>query len=1174
VAWLPEITMKGTLKALAAILLLAVGGLAARHLWQQASHSAGQSRPAITSGARPADGIPGIDEAAIPAIPGDPPPRSDWMEQRSRRYAGLFNGAHCDILLVPMQVEGEGFDRPNRNIMSADLAVALASAGQCVADPYLVDIALGDGLRRRNVSDVLALARTLKASQIITVYSGHYAPGRMRVTLQVSRLGAVTAHSVDDLAYDEKHPPFLVFHEHLAELLSAVGLRAGTLAPAGPTGAMPAALPDSLNIYLHPSTRRSTTALERAAELAFLAMLAPPEEWRATDRLFSKAWVALEAADGADPAARRLRARILLHLHERPLALSLLKDDAGPEADGLRAMLNGNLPQARQALTSLHDPWAQLFLGLEVHELELRYGRDPRGTERQVLVAFDSSPYRPLVMRRLHDWDLWNPGSTSEFKELLDGNLPLNAFDQIAFRIRDDLLSHYDRRALELSALRHLHRLVSTQPQRWCCHSFSTEPSASDLLDLLDSRIEHTLGRQAHHMLFAQGLPSDALAVLQAYDPELAGSPWIEELRSQAYSNLWRTSAVADRPAVDDAMLRAARLSLWWGQAQSAVSNKLLWYMNKPATDPLVRHWLRLSNDYPMRGYWEGNALGPSAEASLPFSTDDSGVLQALLNHSNGDAHERYLAELKARFIGDPYATRVRFDNLSPDQLNETVLRAQIAIDRDNWELYRELGGILLEHNACDAAQQAILSYPPFADEHPNDPVALSGYASEWGHDLLWLGALEQARPLLRKAVDYHTNSSAEGYSAARLSLLDRRYGTAASSFLDTSLHYSDWTAGRELISLMFAAGLDSSAWVALDRFQDRYQAHGVWVAALIGHRHAAIADGQVNRWYAQRIGNAVHGEDKDALRSYAFLEGFVDRIPTPQFPSAMKALASRSEVAVQGDGSLVLTGASSGAAARLGPGMFAHGKPVLSAKDVEIPDRYATAAEALVEVSQARYSEAVSSFERLGRLYTIEQGNLSYVMPYYALAAARSGDHTGLQNALDAVPAKDQGYELILARAVLAALAGKRDQAMATLERAFHSWAYSQASHFPMSAYQYLATCTLIFEATGDDAYRQAALRLARPLRRLEPAFAFSHALVAYLSEDPSERTEALVAALYLDPASHWATEVPAPVLQAARDLLGRDGNPFSFTPRALGRLTENGEVPASVFRWRIPVP
>ena len=143
-----------------------------------------------------------------------------------------------------MQVEGEGFDRPNRNIMSADLAVALASAGQCVADPYLVDIALGDGLRRRNVSDVLALARTLKASQIITVYSGHYAPGRMRVTLQVSRLGAVTAHSVDDLAYDEEHPPFLVFHEHLAELLSAVGLRAGTLAPAGPTGAMPAALPD------------------------------------------------------------------------------------------------------------------------------------------------------------------------------------------------------------------------------------------------------------------------------------------------------------------------------------------------------------------------------------------------------------------------------------------------------------------------------------------------------------------------------------------------------------------------------------------------------------------------------------------------------------------------------------------------------------------------------------------------------------------------------------------------------------------------------------------------------------------------------------------------------------------------------------------------------------------
>jgi tetratricopeptide (TPR) repeat protein len=183
--------------------------------------------------------------------------------------------------------------------------------------------------------------------------------------------------------------------------------------------------------------------------------------------------------------------------------------------------------------------------------------------------------------------------------------------------------------------------------------------------------------------------------------------------------------------------------------------------------------------------------------------------------------------------------------------------------------------------------------------------------------------------------------------------------------------------------------------------------------------------------------------------------------------------------------------------------------------------------------------------------------------MPYYALAAARSGDPTGLQKALDALPAKEQDYEVILARAVFAGLAGRPDEALATLERAFHCWAYCQESHFPMSAYQYLATCTLIFEATENDAYRQAALRLARPLRRLEPAFAFSHALVAFLSDDPAERTEALAAALYLDPGSRWATEVPAPVMQAARDLLRREGNPFSLAPRARGGLTAKGQTP-----------
>jgi hypothetical protein len=87
------------------------------------------------------DGTPGPDSVVLPRSAGEKPPESAWLVKRTERYAGLFKGTQCDVLLVPMQVEGGGFDRPSRDIMTADFARALESMGRCVADPYLVDIA-------------------------------------------------------------------------------------------------------------------------------------------------------------------------------------------------------------------------------------------------------------------------------------------------------------------------------------------------------------------------------------------------------------------------------------------------------------------------------------------------------------------------------------------------------------------------------------------------------------------------------------------------------------------------------------------------------------------------------------------------------------------------------------------------------------------------------------------------------------------------------------------------------------------------------------------------------------------------------------------------------------------------------------------------------------------------
>jgi len=160
----------------------------------------------------------------------------------------------------------------------------------------------------------------------------------------------------------------------------------------------------------------------------------------------------------------------------------------------------------------------------------------------------------------------------------------------------------------------------------------------------------------------------------------------------------------------------------------------------------------------------------------------------------------------------------------------------------------------------------------------------------------------------------------------------------------------------------------------------------------------------------------------------------------------------------------------------------------------------------------------------------------------------AKAGDSVGLSTYLEGVPSESkQRFEVTLARAVFAAMAGKSADARALLESDAENWAYFHTDHFPHSAYQYINVCALLYEATGDQLYREAALRMARLVRRIEPAFAYGHAAVAYLSTDAKEQVDALATALYLDPQSRWARKASSSLQAAARASLARNGNPFA---------------------------
>ena len=155
----------------------------------------------------------------------------------------------------------------------------------------------------------------------------------------------------------------------------------------------------------------------------------------------------------------------------------------------------------------------------------------------------------------------------------------------------------------------------------------------------------------------------------------------------------------------------------------------------------------------------------------------------------------------------------------------------------------------------------------------------------------------------------------------------------------------------------------------------------------------------------------------------------------------------------------------------------------------------------------------------------------------YFAYAAARTGDTLGLEAHLAAIPDDDLNFDVLLARAVFAAFAGKHDDSAQWLDRAYLNWPYDSSSAPLDSGYAYMDLCSLLYEQIREPRYRAAALRLARTVRVVQPTAAYAHALVGYLSEG-DERLEALDMALYLDPRSLWASKAPEDLRARAKTL------------------------------------
>lgn len=1105
--------------------------------------------PAETSKHQPA-GIDGEPDADVASGAPNALSLSNWLSARAQRYRSLLRGWNCGLLVVPVQVEGMGFDRPTRYLMSADISLALTVQNKCVVDPFLVDRAIGEGLRRYDPAEIVKLAHDINATTIVQTWAGHDRKDRMRITIQVARYSpgfaqptSVAKKSFTDLNYSNSISPFAAFDKNLNRMLQDVGIASRSV-PLKSAGSFAKEIPDSPKVLVQPDGK---SALDNAARLVFLGMLSPRKDSPTTNRLFVKAWFNLADVESDDPRVDLLRARILLHLHERPYALYAIAGIQGPEADGLRAILNGNLPGARAALKKANDPWERAFLGIETYDLELDYERDGTSAAADIMATLGPH-WADLFTARRADDDIWIDPDPIDLKQSLDETFPIPGQSLQELMQGSVVIARMgDSTDYDLWTIKHVHELFQTRPHEWCCQTFSVQPTQLDVLDFYENRAERGLVERASYYVSPQGLFQRALDLLSQYDAELAGNPLAEEVRARAEWYLRQQGEIQNRDLLNKRIHDAARIAVVAAPGQTWPAISALWYLHQP---PVERFANALGDaycdDFPIRTDWTGTP--DTLKSRLEFSTSDFSPLQALLENSKGDERKKFVVELEHRFDGNADATEWRLKVAAgKGDVEPMVLMKAIADDPDNWNLYAWLANDYMRDGQYDQASALARAFPAFGQQKSRT-VELSAHAFRIGNGLYWLGAIDAARPLLKIAADYDNGSASSILSRARLALLDGDYSAAALSFLEEARHYSDLDGYRDYLNLLFAGGESRSAWNGFDQLVRQFRGVQPWASAIVGHRHDDISAPELKKWMLDQSHHHPVGDQ--AVATYALMETMTDRpAPSLDFVELVTELAGPSNVHPARDGKSFMGKTTSDQEYRIGPSDYWHGKRIPLAPNEVVPNRFALFADAYVALRSKQFKKAADGFDRLAAYYDIETTpGWGFALPYFAFAAAHSGDTQGLEAYLDTKKTQNLSWGILLAKAVFAGIHNHADVSVHLLDKAFAN--RPPTGQWPVTtSYQYAEICTWLYDLTKDDRYRMRALAWARAYEKIEPTHAWGHALVARLSTDSGERLRALATALYLDPRSKWANELPKPMRDEATKSIEKS-KPFRLRP------------------------
>lgn len=1090
-------------------------------------------------------------------------PHSAWLQGEQARFAQVLGARRADVLIVPFQVAGYGFDPAERLLMATQLSDALAAGTKLTfADPVLAGRALGEGLRAHDESRMRDLAARMHARYLVIGSAAHDRRLSFNVDIRVLRRSEAGVwqeagrKTWQSMPLKDDSPPYQAMPSMAPAIAEILLSKMTAPRPSTVSSAAPGRLP--------PLDQVASGAQPINVHVAELLAMSYP---RTPEGPVERAWIRslrLANSSAIGPGQRLAVARALLHLDRRPAAIAALGAPRNDAENALRSVMDGNLPDAERHARKITDPVLRLLALVEIRDLREAYFSADRDAMVGVLRTIEPtrSDWNLLLTSRLvKEGSIWGGENAvamaSRYGRLLDN-------PELSTKQLEDAAESQGEDARPFSLI---HRMLAAYDNE--LRSFNAPADGADMyrwlvLDLMQAQVVASLMADAYATVDTRDLPDEGHKLLASQEPILGGHPDFEAmLANLAWREYARWRDKQREKWQVQALSRTRNAYALSGKATAAIRNaeRRAGWTREIATQLQP---LRMDNfwTWPVQSAGltdavieDSAALHWYADRAVLYATTEYSMLDWLgKNELLADRKSAIAKAMQGRFDGSAdFARRRASELLSQDNPTaaEVVLKRYVDARLSDFGPYEDYLDLLVSQGRHAEGYKMILRHPLLDSAAHGNGVAASNHAGAAAYYFWHTGKFEFAIPLLERSAGYESGSALSLTSEAMLALYARDFDRAARIQMQIARRYSDLNALAKYFDLIFALGRTEEAWRI---YQEVYRDGngGRVLNAIARHaRQIGWSDPQTIDWLATPK-NAVLADGTYFYAPRAALSAaIIDRNSATDLPGILRRFDAPSPYVVDTAKGKILRRQdpkrpASARPAVCGPSRYGNGPAGGMAKIDKVDSSLVYFAAGYQALQRRKFDEAfrqLDSAARLFEFYDAECEAVSYMAPYLALAAAHTGNTATLRDYLRAVKYRDRNLNYNLSLAVLAAFEGRHVDAEKYLDAALNRWTSNNYQTLP-AEYVYADVLERMLDHTRNPVYRKRLVQWARLRQRIGPSDAWAYNLEYRHSEVAADRQAALGMALFLDPRS-MPKGVSEPEAAAARALV-KQANPF----------------------------